>query len=106
MHHAVTMAKNHDFLSRGFEGQAKIRFSATPSLGYANFGQMNALGTIQLVNRALNHEIMFKYQDIYHIPGTFHCNVTKDFREKNIILGNTMESSDHKKLFRNMIPEP
>ena len=48
MHHAVTMAKSHDF-NIGVEGQAKCFSSAVPSLGCANFGPVNALRMIQLV---------------------------------------------------------
>ena len=33
-----------------------------------------------------------KFQEIHHIPGTFHCHVTKDFRSKTIILGDVVES--------------
>ena len=37
---------------------------------------------------------------IHHIPGTFHCNVIKDFRKNTIILRNMMESSDQKNLLK------
>ena len=39
MHHQVTMAKNHGFLPRGVEGQAKKSFSAASSLGFATLDQ-------------------------------------------------------------------
>ena len=56
--------------------------------------------------KSIFKSFMFKYQDIHHIPCTFHCDVTKDFMKKTIILGNMMESSDQKKIFWNLIAEP
>ena len=49
MHHAVTMAKNHDIVLIGVEGQAKKTFfssAISADLRCANFGPMNAVGTI------------------------------------------------------------
>ena len=40
-----------------------------------------------------------KFQEVYHNPSTFHCNVSKDFRIKTILLGDMMETSN-KKSFR------
>ena len=37
-----------------------------------------------------------KFQYIHHTPGTFHCNVIKDFRNKTIILRDLMESFNQK----------
>ena len=38
----------------------------------------------------------YKFLEVHHNPGTFHCNVTKDFRFKTLIFGVTMESSNIK----------
>ena len=37
-----------------------------------------------------------KFQEFCHILGTFLCNVTKDFRNETIILGDMTESSNIK----------
>ena len=39
-----------------------------------------------------------KFQDVYHIPGTFHCKATQDFRNKTIIFLDMMEPSNKKSL--------
>ena len=40
-----------------------------------------------------------KFLELYHIPGTFRCNVTKDFRNETIIFRDMMESSNKKILW-------
>ena len=41
-----------------------------------------------------------KFHEIQHIPGTFHCNVTQDFRNKTTILGDmiVIQSNDIKRV--------
>ena len=36
----------------------------------------------------------FKFQEIHRIPDTFHYDVTKDSRNKTIVLGDMTESSN------------
>ena len=42
----------------------------------------------------LRYVLFEMFQEVYHIPGTSHCIVTKDFKNKT--LGDMMESSNTK----------